>query len=91
MSKSLDAIKAEKVAFSGCAKAQVDMAYRFVFGYGVEMDLLTAYSWVYVAAQGADATAIELEQVIGRSLITKELAGEGASRGRLLATELSNE
>ena len=79
----------EQLALAGDTHAQLDLAYRFVFGYGVAVDFTKAYAWVYVASLTKAPMALELEALIARSLYNKELQERGTQEGLDLALRIN--
>lgn len=53
-----------KSAYSGNASHQVDLAYRYLTGYGFEQSTTDGYAWAYVATQKGSEEGEELMELI---------------------------
>jgi hypothetical protein len=53
-----------KSAYGGNVSHQVDLAYRYLTGCGVEQSIMDGYAWVYVATQKGSEEGEELMELI---------------------------
>lgn len=64
----------EKSANAGLARAQMQLAFRYIQGDGVAPDNTQAYKWFYLAGQGNDPTAGKALPLLSREMSKSEIS-----------------